>query len=140
MPKAIHPIHKIMGFDYGTRWTGTAIGQTITRTASPLKTFESKNNKPDWHNIAKQIQEYQPDLLVIGLPLNALGEEQEISVKARKFARQLEGRFHIKADMVDERLTTRQVYIDSSEQHLSKQEIDAMSAVLIVQSWLDNHH
>ena len=131
-------IHKIMGFDFGTRWIGTAIGQLITQTASPLKTFESKNNKPDWHNIEKQLNEYQPDLLVIGLPLNSRGEEQEISQKARKFARQLEGRFHIKTEMVDERLTTRQVYIDSEDHHLSKQEIDALSAVLIVQSWLDN--
>jgi len=130
-------IHNIMGFDYGTRWIGTATGQMITRTASPLKTFESKNNTPDWFNIEKQIKEYQPDLLIIGLPLNALGEEQTISAKARKFARQLEGRFHIKTEMVDERLTTRQVYIDSAEHHLSKQEIDALSAVLIAQSWLD---
>lgn len=131
-------IHKIMGFDFGTRWIGTATGQLITQTASPLKTFESKNNKPDWINIEKQLKEYQPDLLVIGLPLNALGEEQDISQKARKFARQLEGRFHIKTEMVDERLTTRQVYIDSKDHHLSKQQIDALSAVLIVQSWLDN--
>lgn len=131
-------VHKIMGFDFGTRWIGTATGQMITRTASPLKTFESKNNTPDWFNIEKQISEYQPDLLVIGLPLNALGEEQTISAKARKFARQLEGRFHIKTEMVDERLTTRQVYIDSEAHHLSKQEIDALSAVLIAQSWLDN--
>lgn len=131
-------VRKIMGFDYGTRWIGTAIGQMITQTASPLKTYESKNNKPDWLGIEKQLNEFQPDLLVIGLPLNALGEEQEISQKARKFARQLEGRFHIKTEMVDERLTTRQVYIDSEADHLSKQEIDALSAVLIVQSWLDN--
>ncbi len=131
-------VHKVMGFDYGTRWIGTATGQIITRTANPLKTFESKNNKPDWINIEKQIKEYQPDLLVIGLPLNVQGEEQAISEKARKFARQLEGRFHINTLMVDERLTTRQVYIDSEDHHLTKQQIDAMSAVLIVQSWLDN--
>ncbi len=127
-----------MGFDYGTRWIGTAIGQLITHTASPLKTFESKNTKPDWLSIEKQIKEYLPDLLVIGLPLNAQGEEQDISKKACQFARQLEGRFHVKTQMVDERLTTRQVYIDSADNHLSKQQIDALSAVLIVQSWLDN--
>lgn len=132
-------INKIMGFDFGTRWIGTAIGQTITQTASPLKTFETKNNKPDWNGIEKQIKEFSPDLLVIGLPLNADGEEQDISQKARKFSRQLEGRFHIKTEMVDERLTTRQVYIDSAENHLTKQQIDAASAVLITQSWLDNN-
>lgn len=133
----MHNMNKVMGFDYGTRWIGTAIGQLISHTASPLKTFESKNTKPDWLNIEKQLKQYQPDLLVIGLPLNARGEEQDMSQKARKFARQLEGRFHIKTAMVDERLTTRQVYIDSEQMHLCKQEIDALSAVLIVQSYLD---
>lgn len=132
-------IKTILSFDYGTRWIGTAVGQSITQTATALKTFESKNNKPDWNGIEKLISEYQPDLLVIGLPLNSLGEEQEISQKARRFARQLEGRFHKPICMVDERLTTRQVYIDSADNHRTKQQIDALSAALIAQSWLDNH-
>ncbi len=139
MPDSINDIQQIMGFDFGTRWIGTAAGQMITKTASPLKTFESKNTKPDWEGIEHIIKDYQPDLLVIGLPLNADGKEQDISLKARKFARQLEGRFHIKTEMIDERLTTRQVYIDSADQHLTKQQIDMQSAVLITQSWIDNH-
>ncbi|MBL7005237.1 MAG: Holliday junction resolvase RuvX [Gammaproteobacteria bacterium] len=129
----------LIGFDFGTRWIGTAVGQTITKTANPAKTFESKNNKPDWLGIEKLVKEYQPNILVIGLPLNAKGEEQVISKKARKFARQLEGRFHIKTEMVDERLTTREVYIDTSDNHKSKQQIDALSAMLITQSWIDNN-
>lgn len=129
----------IMGFDYGTRWIGSAIGQSITQSARPLKTFESKNQTPDWQNIEKQLKEYQPDLLVIGLPLSADGSEQLISQKARKFARQLSGRFQLPFEMVDERLTTREVYLETSENHQSKQQIDALSAMLIVQSWINQN-
>lgn len=135
----MHKIQSILGFDYGTRWIGIATGQVITRTACPLKTLESKNQKPNWDQIQHVINEYSPDLLVVGLPLNAKGEEQEISKKARRFARQLEGRFKVESALVDERLTTRQVYIDSADNHQTKQQIDALSATLIAQSWLDNN-
>ena len=79
---------------------------------------------------------------MVGLPLSMSGEDQEMSASARRFGRQLEGRFGIATEMVDERLTTREAYQIAIEQECmkSKQEIDSISAALITESWLQNHY
>ncbi len=128
------PITTVIGFDFGTRWIGVAVGQTLTRQAQPLQAIKSG----DWKAIARLIEDWQPQKFIVGLPLNMAGEKQEMSNRAERFGRQLEGRFGITAEMVDERLTTREAYllaIESEHKH-SKTEIDSLSAVLITESWL----
>lgn len=128
------PITTVIGFDYGTRWTGVAVGQTLTRKAQPLNAIKTG----DWDAVRKLIDAWQPQKFIVGLPLNMAGGKQEMSERAERFGRQLEGRFGIPTEMIDERLTTREAYliaIESERKH-SKTEIDSLSAVLITESWL----
>ena len=83
----------IMGFDYGTKSIGVAIGQELTGSARPLRSLKANDGIPNWEEIEKLIKEWQPDLLIVGLPLNMDGTDQEITVRARKFGNRLHGRF-----------------------------------------------
>ena len=129
----------VLGFDFGTRWIGTAVGQTRTGTASPLQAIRVINNKPDWNNIAKLIETWQPQKLIVGLPKGMDGTPHQLTRLCEKFSRQIEGRFHIKTELSDERLTTReawQIVESNSHRHISKPEIDSIAAVLITETWL----
>lgn len=132
----------ILGFDYGTKSIGIAIGQGITASASPLTSIKAIDGIPNWDEIGKLITEWQPDLVVVGLPLNMDGTEQEMTQRARKFANRINGRFGIKVATQDERLTTADAKARLFElggfKALSKGQIDAVSAVLIVESYFEN--
>ena len=127
----------VIGFDYGSKWIGIAVGQTLTRQARPLGAIKTG----DWDAIKQVIDDWRPQRLIVGLPLNMQGERQEMSARAERFGRQLEGRFGIATTCIDERLTTREAYtiaIDSGERQ-SKQEIDSLAAALITESWLRDY-
>jgi len=131
----------LLGFDYGTRRIGIALGQTLTQHARPLTTLESKNTKPDWENISKIIHEWQPQKIVVGLPLHMDGTEQDITQKARRFGNQLKGRYNLPVEFADERLTSHEAedLIRQSDKSLTqhdKKHIDAVAAQLILQSWM----
>ncbi len=127
----------VIGFDFGTYWIGVAVGQTLTRQATPLTTLKTN----DWKSIERLLDEWRPQKLVVGLPLSMTGEDQEMTARAQRFGRQLQGRFGIDTSMVDERLTTREAYQIAFDkaQYKSKQEIDSLSAALITESWLQNY-
>ena len=97
----------VLGFDFGTYWIGVAVGQTLTRQATPLPAVRNK----DWKSIAALIEAWQPSHLVVGLPLGMDGADQEMTARAKRFGRQLQGRFGIETSMVDERLTTREAHL-----------------------------
>ena len=122
-------IKTVIGFDYGSHWIGVAVAQTLTRQASPLTAI--RNN--DWSAIEQLLHEWQPQVLVVGLPLTMTGDEQPMSDAAKRFARRLEGRFQIETVLVDERLTTREAWQIALENQgrKSKTEIDCMAAALI---------
>jgi putative Holliday junction resolvase len=128
------PSVTVIGFDFGTKWIGVAVGQTLTRQATPLAAI--KNN--DWKNIARLLEEWRPQQLVVGLPLAMTGEEHDMTARAQRFGRQLQGRFGIDISMVDERLTTREAWqiAEERDEFKSKQELDSMAAALITESWL----
>lgn len=130
-------IKTVIGFDYGTHWIGIAVGQTLTRQARPLGAIRNG----DWEAIGRVLDEWRPERLIVGLPLNMQGEEQEMSKRAARFGRQLEGRFGIPSVCIDERLTTREAYTIAIEdgQRKSKQEIDSLAAALITESWLRDY-
>ncbi|NKC15371.1 MAG: Holliday junction resolvase RuvX [Gammaproteobacteria bacterium] len=96
----------VLGFDYGTKHIGVAVGQTVTGTASPLQTISTRNSKPDWAEIAVLIEEWQPDCLIVGEPLNMDGSPQAMTAAANEFARQLTERFQLPVHKADERLST----------------------------------
>jgi putative Holliday junction resolvase len=127
----------VIGFDYGSKWIGIAVGQTLTRQARPLAAIRTG----DWDAIKQVIDDWRPQRLVVGLPLNMQGEQQEMSARTERFGRQLEGRFGIATTCIDERLTTREAYTIAigSEERKSKQEIDSLAAALITESWLRDY-
>jgi len=121
----------IMAFDYGIKKMGVAIGQSVTFSANPLGRISAKDGIPDWNEIGKLIQEWQPDLFVVGLPLNMDGSESDISIRAEKFARRLTGRFNIPHKTVDERLSSFEAKQLSGE----SDDIDSIAASLILETY-----
>lgn len=131
----------IIGFDFGMKNIGIAIGQELTHTANPLTVIKAKDGIPDWQQVAAIIDQWKPQLLVVGLPLNMDGTEQEMTAAARRFGNRLNGRFNIPVDWQDERLTTfealEQLGIQSKMQSNKRGDVDRISAQLILQSWLN---
>ncbi|MCG9730040.1 Holliday junction resolvase RuvX [Shewanella sp. Isolate13] len=134
----------VLGFDYGTKSIGIAIGQELTASARPLLSIKAVDGIPKWEEIGALINEWKPDLIVVGLPLNMDGTEQEMTQRARKFANRLSGRFGVKVATQDERLTTAdakaRLFEMGGYKALTKGQVDAMSAVLIVESYFENQY
>lgn len=126
----------LLGFDYGRIRTGVAVGQTLTATASGLITLTSRNNKPDWDGIDKLIKEWQPDGLVVGVPVHMDGTEQEMTKAAQKFGRQLKARYNLPVYEADERLSSAEAEQNLGSS-LDKAAIDREAARLILQAWLN---
>ena len=136
-------IKTLLAFDYGTKNIGVACGQTISGTANSLPPLKAKDGIPDWVQVEKIIKEWQPDLTLIGLPLNMDDSESELSVRARKFANRLHGRFAVKIEMVDERLSSfeakGEVMRRGGSRDYKNNPVDSIAARLILESWLENH-
>lgn len=135
----------LLGFDFGTRKIGVAVGQTITATASPLTTLRHRGGKPDWVAIEALIREWRPQAAVLGLPHNMDDTEEEtLAEPVRRFARQLQGRFALPVHLVDERLTTiaaeRAVGSGAGGRRRggarATDALDAYAAKLILETWL----
>jgi putative Holliday junction resolvase len=132
----------VMGIDFGTGSIGFAIGQTLTGTASPIGALKAKDGTPDWQQVEKLLKEWQPDLVVVGLPLNMDGTEQPMTVRAKKFANRLHGRFGVQVTTHDERLTTTDakahLFESGGYRNLKKGNVDAQSAVVILESYFES--
>ena len=133
----------LMGFDFGTIRIGIAIGQEITASARPLVTLNSKTGKPDWTAISNLIDEWHPDILVVGVPLSMDSSEHDMTLAARKFCRQLEGRFGIPVNQIDERLSSVEAEFEIRESGRSSRKdkgaVDRMAAALILETWFHEH-
>lgn len=131
----------IIGFDFGKKYIGVAVGQEITGSASPLGSIKANDGIPHWDSLASYLTEWQPDLIVIGLPLNMDGSEQPLTLAAKKFGNRIAGRFGLKVEFQDERLTTcdakEQLFARGGYKNLKKDNIDAESARLIIESFLN---
>ncbi|WP_458734706.1 Holliday junction resolvase RuvX [Zobellella taiwanensis] len=132
----------LLGFDFGLKSIGVAVGQELTATARPLTALKANDGVPDWGRIETLLKEWQPALLVVGLPLNMDGTEQDISRRARKFANRLHGRFGLAVELQDERLTTTdaraRLFEAGGYKALGKDAVDAVSAQLILESWMES--
>ncbi|MBT0425498.1 Holliday junction resolvase RuvX [Morganella morganii subsp. morganii] len=131
----------VIAFDFGTKSIGVAVGQTITGTARPLAALKAREGIPDWELIAAVFREWQPDYVVVGLPLNMDGTPQLVTNQAKKFANHLHGRFGIRAELHDERLSTVEarasLFADGGYRALGKDKVDSASAVIILESWFE---
>lgn len=136
-------IKSLLAFDYGTKNIGVACGQTITHSATELTAIKAKDGIPDWSVIEKLLTEWQPDLVLVGLPLNMDGSESELSARARKFMNRLHGRFGIKVALIDERLTSfeakGEVMARGGSRDYKHNPIDSVAARLILEAWLEQN-
>lgn len=126
----------LLGFDYGRKRIGVAVGQQITQSATALTTVRARNGKPDWPAISHLIAEWKPDALVVGIPYHMDGTEQEMTLAAQRFCRQLEGRYRLPVYQADERLTSYIVESSLPGNRYPQQDIDPLAARLILQDWL----
>ena len=128
----------LLGFDFGQQRIGVTVGQQVTGTATAICTLQSRDGRPDWDAISDLIKEWQPDTLVVGLPLHADGEESKISLAARKFARQLEGRYRLPVHTMNEYLSSHAAReLQQQNRQADKTGIDAIAARIILQNWLE---
>jgi len=133
----------VLAFDFGLARTGVAIGNTVTGVVTPLCTLTSINTKPDWESITKLIEEWRPQTLVVGIPYLLDGNSSEMTLKAEKFSRQLEGRYALPVDTINEQLSSleaedrlRQSRQTGRKKKIKKEEIDQLAAAIILESWI----
>ena len=127
-----------MGFDFGTKKIGVAIGQMVTATATPISIIRVENGIPNWGVLEKLINQWKPERFVVGLPLNMDDSSSNMSRRAIWFSSELENRFGIAVSNVDERLSTfeaRQIFKDGATKN-RQEDLDDKVAALILESWL----
>lgn len=129
-----------LGIDYGTKFMGIAVGQTITRSATALTSLRA-NIPTFWQDLQALIDQWQPVGLVIGLPLAYDGHPQAMTEQVKDFGRACEKKFGLPVHWMDERLTTHTVrealHENQGYRGLEKTKVDAMAARLILQDWLE---
>jgi|TARA_B110000914_G_C15418958_1_gene425589 putative Holliday junction resolvase len=131
----------VIGFDFGKKYIGVAVGQEITGSASPLGSIKAKDGIPNWDALGDYLTQWQPDIIIVGLPLNMDGSEQQLTHDAKKFGKRIAGRYGLTVEFQDERLTTvdakERLFAQGGYRNLKKDNIDAESAALIIESFFE---
>lgn len=128
----------ILAFDFGEKRIGVAKGQTISSTAEPLVILNVHNGKIDWEGISKLIEEWTPDMLVVGMPTNYEGEEFGIADRVKRFCRQLDGRYHLPVETINENLSSREAKYRLGDK-AQQEGLDAHAAQAILETWFEEH-
>lgn len=127
----------LLGFDFGIKRIGVAVGQELTRTARELETLNSPDGGPDWKGISRLIEQWQPDALVVGLPLNLDGSDHEVTRLARRFGNRLKGRYNLPVFTIDERLSSVEAErMLAGDRVFDRAAVDKLAARIILESWL----
>ena len=133
----------VLAFDFGIKRIGVAIGESLLGQARALTTILAEANEPRFASIGELIRQWQPQLLVVGLPRSLDGSEHDMTARCRRFAHQLEGRFALPVALVDERLSSAEAEARLAGQGLGwqarKGQIDAVAAQIILQDYFDAH-
>jgi putative Holliday junction resolvase len=124
-----------MGFDYGTRRIGIAIGNTLSCTAQALVVIARDNEDARFAEIESLLKEWMPNLLVVGVPTHPDGAEHEMTAKAKRFGNQLSGRFKLPVEWVDERYSS--VVLEGDPE--MRDNLDAHSATLLLEQYFAEH-
>lgn len=134
-----------IGIDFGKRRIGFATGQTLTKTASQLTTLDNQANQINWADIDKIFNDWQPAIIILGLPVNKDGTDHSLTKIIRSFAQKLEQRYDVPVEFEDERQSSSEAE-QTLKQHrnsgtkkrrIKKTDIDQMAATIILQRWLD---
>lgn len=130
---------RLLAFDFGTRRIGVASGQEMLGTGQPLAMLPARDGIPDWQQIEALLAEWQPDIVLVGLPMNMDDTENDMCARARKFSKRLHGRYHVTVEMVDERLTSYEakgeVMAGGGSRDFGRHGVDDRAAVLILETW-----
>lgn len=130
----------VIAFDFGMRSIGIAVGQAITHTASPLQAIKAIDGIPNWDELSKLIDDWEPNALLVGLPLNMDGTEQDITASVKRFVGRLKHKYNLPVFLHDERLSTvdakAKLFELGGYKKLSKEKVDSVSACLIYESWV----
>ena len=129
-----------LAFDFGYKRIGVAVGQELTKTASPLETLQASKGVPNWEVVSMLVKRWRPRGLVVGLPTHIDGKEQYTTKASKVFAQQLEERFGLPVAMVDERLTTvearARLFTEGGYRKIKHSQVDSVAAVIILEQWL----
>ena len=126
---------QIVAFDFGTKKIGVAVGQTATYTSSPLQVILNKDDKLNWNEISTLLNEWKPELIIIGKPLNMDGTDSEIMKQVERFYQKLKKIYDTNYEYIDERLTTfeaRQILEDTNINN-----VDANAAKILIDNWFE---
>jgi putative holliday junction resolvase len=126
-------VKTVLGFDFGLKRIGVAVGNTLIKQAQPLTIITAATNDAKFAAIARLMAEWQPTHCVVGLPRHPDGAEHEMTVRCRRFANQLHGRFGVAVVLVDERYSSAVIL------HQRGDLIDAQAAAIILQQYFDEY-
>lgn len=136
------PSDVYLGFDFGYKRIGVAVGQRLTCSASPLPTIHAKSGVPDWNDIQKAINEWRPRALIVGMPTCIDDSELYTTAAAKRFAKQLRKHFELPVHLVDERLSTVEargrLFEQGGYRKLKSTQIDSIAACIILEQWLQH--
>lgn len=135
----------VLAFDFGLRRIGVACGDTVSRTAAPLDAVPTRPGGARWEAIDVQLREWQPSLVVVGLPYNVDGSDSTMTVAAREFAADLGRRYRLQVMLVDERYSSREAEAQLKSARESglrrrrvvKADVDAAAACIILERWFN---
>ena len=142
-PGTLPPRGTVLAFDFGEKRIGVAVGECELRSASPLLTFDAETNDARWSSIGRLLDEWKPVTLVVGLPLSPDGLPHDMTARAERFARQLEGRYRLPVALQDERYTSHEADNQLRDEggvrdwRSRKQKLDAHAAQLILKDYFD---
>ena len=125
---------QILAIDFGLKKVGLAIGNTLTKTSMPISTIFYKSKQELFNLLEKHVNEWKPEFIIIGNPLNMDQTESEMSKLAEKFSTQFSKKFNLAVELVDERLSSFE-----AKEFAKDDNLDAMAAKLILDSWMNNN-
>jgi putative Holliday junction resolvase len=134
----------LLGFDFGSKRIGVAVGQDLTRNANALRTLQNTSSGPDWPAIDEIIKQWQPDLLVVGMPHNMDDTPHPLAESVQRFGKQLEQRYNLAVVWIDEKLSSLEAEAQlahsgkSRNDKRDKANIDKLAAAVILQTWLNS--
>ncbi len=138
-------INHYLGFDFGEKRIGVAIGQSSTLTANPICVVRNINGRPEWDKIAALIDEWKPDALVVGLPLDDNGDIQRLTQLAKSFGKHLRRRYQLTVHFCDERFSSNEasrIIAENRHHHqrrkATREDSDTIAAALILEQWLND--
>ena len=139
------PPTTVLGFDFGKKRIGIAVGQTLTASARALATVRVHNDQPDWQAIGALIQSWRPAQLIVGLPTQLDGGEHPLAAAVRRFGDELHQRYDLPVHLVDERLSSHEAahiaVVAGGRQppphsQAAKENLDRLAAQVILETWM----